>query len=87
MNNNEKVFFSLLRLGIGNEGTYCQIPNLDKDWKELFEMSQNQGCSALILDAFDKLIDSGISIDMDFQTKMDWIGSVQQMEVISHWKS
>jgi len=41
----------------------------------------------LILDAFDKLIDSGISIDMDFQTKMDWIGSVQQMEVISHWKS
>ena len=77
----ETTALELLRYGIRKVDT-CNLSNDEVAWNDVFAFSELQGFSALALDGLDRCINQGRMVDVDFQTKMDWIGSVQQAEVI-----
>ena len=68
----------LVRFGLGKVNI-CSLSNPDK-WQELYYNAQKQGIAAILLDGINKCFERGFKIDIDFQTKMEWIGLVQQME-------
>lgn len=68
-------FLQLIRLGIGTS-TGVIIPK-DLEWKRLKALADEQGLSAVILDALNK---DGINLaeSIPLQTKLEWIGEVFQ---------
>ena len=68
----------LVRLGLGKVNI-CSLSKPDK-WQELYYNAQKQGIAAILLDGINKCFEKGIKIDIDFRTKMEWIGLVKQME-------
>ncbi len=52
------------------------------DWNTLYSLAQNQGVVAIVLDGINFCYEKGIVLNLDFQTKMDWIGLVSQTEAI-----
>lgn len=77
----ETTALELLRYGIRKADT-CNLPNGDVEWNDVLAFSELQGISALVLDGIDRCINQRKRVDVDFQTKLEWIGSVQQMEAI-----
>lgn len=74
----QSTLLDLVRYGIGNS-SYIQLPSI-VNWKRLFVLAQKEGIVAITLDGINKCYEKGYKIDIDFQTKMDRIGLVQQME-------
>lgn len=68
----------LVRYGLG-KASVCTLPQSDK-WQDFYLIAQKQGVGAIVLDGINKCFAKGIKIIIDFQTKMEWIGQVQQME-------
>ena len=66
-----------IRCALGFETT--RISN-DVAWPELYKLSQEQGVTGIVLDGINRCFDKGVNLDIDFQTKMEWIGLVTQME-------
>ena len=80
MNDIESTAIKLLRYGIGRDEE-CHIPS-SLDVHELYDFSQKQGISAMVLDGMDKCICQGQQLVLNFQSKMKWIGHSQQTEAI-----
>lgn len=78
MNNIQEAIFEIAKYGLG-KSTECRITK-PVDGKILFELVQKQGITAIILDGINKCFEKGIKIDIDFRTKMEWIGLTQQIE-------
>lgn len=78
MNNIQEAIFEIAKYGLG-KSTECRITK-PVDAKSLFELAQKQCLHVIVLDGINKCYENGIQIDIDFQTKMKWIGLVQQME-------
>ena len=72
------LLFELVRLGIGHS-KMCSIPKV-MDWQEVFRLTKEQGVTAIVLDGINRCYKNEIEVDIDFQTKMEWIGLVAQME-------
>ena len=78
MNQTQLAILELARYDIWGEITPRVFENID--WKEAFEQATAQGLSAIALDGINKCFEEGVKLEIDFQTKMDWIGQVTQME-------
>lgn len=81
MTQTEQLLLSLIRIGIWKDYVIKSIPE-NTDWNALYTLAQNQGVAAMVLDGINYCYEKGIKLNLDFQTKMDWIGLVSQMEVI-----
>jgi hypothetical protein len=82
----QNFLFELLRYGLGKSAE-CRIPD-DVDWERVKTLSQRQGVEGIALDGIDKCYNQGREIDIDLETKFEWIGDVQQMEsVYNHHKN
>ena len=68
----------LVRSGLGKDSNY-KIPK-GIDWQELFDLAERQKVTAIALDGINRCFEKGVELDIDFQTKMDWIGAAQQVE-------
>lgn len=73
----EKSILLLMRVGL-KKSAPSQVKNIE--WTELFRQSQVQGVAGVMLDGINRYFEEGVSLDIDFQTKMEWIGQVTQME-------
>lgn len=78
MKNEQRVLLELVKLGLGNEILY-KIPQ-GVDWQEIFNLAEKQNVTAIALDGINRCFEKGVELDIDFQTKMEWIGSAQQVE-------
>lgn len=78
MNLTQETFLKLTRIAIGHITPNSISPQIL--WNDLYTIALEQGLSAIVLDGINKCFEKGIKIDIDFQTKMEWIGLVQQME-------
>lgn len=72
--------FMLLRYGIGNSAE-CNIKETI-NWPSVYYMSCQQGVAGVILDGIDRCYSSGSELSIDVNTKLEWIGAVQQMESV-----
>lgn len=78
MNKTQLAILELVRYDIWAETTPRVLENID--WKEAFDQATTQGLSAMVLEGINKCFEEGLKLNIDFQTKMDWIGQVTQME-------
>ena len=81
MTQTEQLLLSLIRIGIWKDHVIKSIPK-NTDWNTLYTMAQNQGVAAIVLDGINFCYEKGIELNLGFQTKIDWIGLVSQMEVL-----
>ena len=79
MKNEQEELLELVKLGLGKDSV-CKIPQ-SVDWLEVFDLAERQKVTAIALDGINRCFEKGIVLDIDFQTKMDWIGAAQQVEV------
>ena len=78
--------FELLRFGL-RKSDKCQIPE-GVNWSEVYNLALLQGVEGIALDGIDRCFNQGRDIDIDLETKLEWIGDVQQMEsVYNHHKN
>ena len=61
-------------------GTQPPKPVSGTNWKEAIEIATNQGIVGVVLDGINRCFEKNVSVDIDFDTKMEWIGIVSQME-------
>lgn len=78
MNSLEKALIELSLYGLGRLKK-CQLPQSLKLF-ELFSIAQKHGLVAIVLDGINRCYENNLPIELDFQTKMKWIGLVNQME-------
>lgn len=71
------IFLQLVRLGIGPSKD-AKIPK-GIDWKQLKDMADGQGLSAVILDGLN-MVGTNLADNMPLQMKLEWIGEVLQDE-------
>ena len=77
----EQLLLSLVKIGIKKGKTLT--PSVENvDWEELFSLAERQGVSAIALDGINRCFENGLALNLDFQTKMEWIGAVSQQEVV-----
>lgn len=76
--NEQSVLLELVKIGIGKDSNY-KIPQ-SLDWQEIFDLAERQKVTAIALDGINRCFEKGVELDIDFQTKMDWIGAAQQVE-------
>lgn len=79
MKTEQNVLLKLVRLGIG-KGSDNKLPQ-SLDWQEIYNLAEMQNVTAIALDGINNTFEKGVELDIDFQTKMDWIGASQQVEV------
>ena len=78
MNLAQETLLKLTRYAIWH--TDFRSISIQKSWDDLYAIALKQGLAAIVLDGINKCYEKDDSIDIDFQTKMEWIGLVQQME-------
>lgn len=78
MNSEQKTLLELLSCGLGN----LEFPNIPQtvNWSEVKLLSQKHGVESIALDGLQHFYDAGQPIDIDFQTKLDWVGCAQLQE-------
>lgn len=74
----ENVLLELVKLGLGKESVYQIPPGVD--WQGLFDLADRHKVTAIALDGINRCFEKGIELDIDFQTKTDWIGDALQVE-------
>lgn len=78
MNLTQEELLKLTRVAIGHDNmSHISTQIL---WNDMYSIALEQGLSAIVFDGINNCFEKGIKIDIDFQTKMEWIGLVQQME-------
>lgn len=60
--------------------TQLPMPVSGTDWKVAMEIAANHGMVGVVLDGISRCFEKSIPVDMDFNTKMEWIGMVSQIE-------
>lgn len=78
MENTLEALGKLIRYGL-RLSEKCHV-GTNTNWDEIYELALKQGMAAIALDGINRCYDNGIEVDVDFQTKMEWIGQVTQME-------
>ena len=78
MKQSEEILIELAKYGLGRT-TVCRVPQ-SVDWKAVFELAFQQEIAAIVLDGINRCYENGVKLEVDYQTKMEWIGSVSQME-------
>lgn len=81
MKNEQSVLLELVKIGLGKDSVF-KIPQ-GLVWQEVFDLAERHKVTAIALDGINRCFEKGIEFDIDFQTKMDWIGAAQQIEVYS----
>ncbi len=77
----EQLLLSLVRIGV-KKGK-ALTPGVEKvDWDEVFSMAERQGVAAIALDGINRCFEDGLALNLDFETKMEWIGAVSQQEEV-----
>ena len=71
-------FVELLQVVIGNRSSLSRIPS-EKEWKELYAMSQKQSVGAFVFTAIDQLGNSGQKPPMSLL--YEWIGLSEQVRL------
>ena len=74
----QSELFDFIKSGVGKEVPIIQTGSTN--WEALFTIAQNHGIAAFVFDGINKCFEKGIKIDIDFRTKMEWIGLTQQIE-------
>ena len=78
--------FELLRYGFKKSDEF-QTPD-GVNWNEVYNLTLMQGVEGFVLDGIDRCYNQEKSLGIDIQTKLEWIGDVQQMEsVYNHHKN
>lgn len=78
MSNTQETLGELIRYGLGVTNR-CHIDK-NTNWEELYEIALKHGVAAIALDGANRCFENGYDAGLDFQTKMEWIGLVTQME-------
>ncbi len=78
MTNEQKIFLEFLKIGIGKNTNYKIIQGAN--WQEVYKLSIEQQVTAIVLDGINRCYENRAELDIEFQTKMDWIGTAQQVE-------
>ena len=73
------TLIELVRLGLGNTSD-CNL-STGTNWNAVSNLAFQHGVGAIAFDGIQCCYDWEIPIDMDTQTKLEWIGSVHQLEV------
>lgn len=73
----ESNLFCLVRIALE---TQSPKPVSGTDWAEAVEIATKQGIVGVVLDGINRCFEANVPVDMDFKTKMEWIGLVRQME-------
>lgn len=55
-------------------------PVCNTDWAHALEIATKQGIAGIVFDGINRCFEMNVPIDIDFKTKMEWIGLVNQME-------
>lgn len=83
--NRFETIFELLRFGL-RKSDNCIISE-STDWANTYLLSSQQGVGAFTLDGIDRCYSQGRDLDINLETKLEWIGDVKQMEsVYDHHK-
>lgn len=77
--NTQDSLIELVRLGLGNTSD-CNISS-ETNWEEVRNHAFQHGVGAIAFDGIQYCYDKDLSIGIDIQTKLEWIGSVHQAEV------
>lgn len=72
---NNQVFLSLVRQGIGHGLSYNNYYSVD--WAAIKALADEHGLSAIVLDGIEKL-DNNLTNGLSIQNKLEWIGEVLQ---------
>ncbi len=73
----QQTLLNLICIALGNERP---VIKKNDDWQLLFEIAERHGVAGVVLDGINICFEKGINLNIDFQTKMEWIGLVTQME-------
>ncbi len=84
MTDNQSFLLELSKYGLGKENLDLQSIPSSVNWKELYDLALMHGIDAIVLDGINRLYREGVEVGIDFDTKMQWIGNVKQMEVAYH---
>lgn len=76
VNNTEKIFFSLVRLGVRCDNLSLELSK-NIDWSSLEDLAASQGLSAIVLDGVENLL---AEYRPPKEVLLQWIGSVIQLE-------
>lgn len=77
--NSLTALIELARFGLGNPSD-CNTFS-DTNWETVFKLAFQHGVGAIVFDGIQCCYDKNIPIQIDTQTKLEWIGSVHQAEV------
>lgn len=75
----ETTLLGIIRYGLGNP---CEpsIPN-GINWRDILNLASMHGVAAIALDGIQRCIDENAPINIDLQTKLEWIGITTQQEL------
>lgn len=77
LNNNQKAFFELTQVALGNRKKLSHSPS-EEEWSELFLISQSQAVIGVIYSALDRLTIAGQKPALSIL--YDWIGMSEQIK-------
>lgn len=77
--NTQNSLIELVRLGLENTSD-CNLSS-ETSWEEVRNLAFLHGVGAIAFDGIQCCYDKDLSIEIDIQTKLEWIGSVHQAEV------
>jgi len=78
MSDIQKALIELIKYGLGNSDK-PEIP-AGFDWDALSQLAYQHRVGAIALDGLQRCYDEGVAVDVDVNTKLQWIGAVQQQE-------
>ncbi len=78
MSNTQKVLIELVKYGLGLSDKLLLSNNVN--WEELFQLAFEHRVCAIALDGIQRCYDNGCSIDIDEDTKLDWISEIKFQE-------
>lgn len=78
MDDIQGALLTIVRCGLGNDGGLFFPDTID--WGKVFILAQKHGVTAVALDGINICYEKKRDIGIGFQTKMEWIGTVCQME-------
>jgi len=82
LDNNQKVFFELLRAGLWSDGsTGLQIDGTP-EWDEVYLLAQEQSVQGLVLQGLECFMEQGIisKADIPQELLLQWIGEIRMIE-------
>lgn len=85
LDNNQRVFFDLLRAGLwGDQGAVQEFKSSrvqdSVDWEKVYQLAQEQSVQGLVLQGIEELRAKGIDVSVPKVLLLQWIGEIQIIE-------